>query len=610
MSTPILPLAVWEPGTNQNSIPANDNALRLQLLNGLIISDAVTAQPGSPTNGDAYIMAPGKTGTQWALFDVDDLAIFMDGTWYAYAPVDGITVNIDGELATFDGSDGYVPAGGGGGGGDVVGPVAAVNNNIAVYDGVTGKLIKDGGTAISALATVSYVDGLVQGISWKKAVRAATLVNGTLATAFANGQTIDGVVLATNDRILLKNQTTATENGIYTVNASGVPTRATDADTGAELVNASMFVAEGSQADTQWVCTNDAPITIGSTNLVFVQFGAGGGGSLTGFTSALNTGSPNNTVNASSITASGGSTNQDAVLAAKGTGASLAQIPDNGTGGGNKRGTNATDWQKVRTANTQVASGIGATIAGGERNTAAGQRATVGGGLNNNVQGNTATIGGGTDNQASNQESTVAGGNNNNASGARASILGGISNTASGSGATITGGDTNTASGTNSRAGGLNAHTRGVEGADSYSSGMFANNGDAQKTDLVLRRSTTNATPAVLSSSGGAGSTTNQVLLQNNSAKKVTLEIVARDSVGNAVSWTAKCLIKRGANAAATAIVGTAAVTQDYADTALTGCTIALTADTTNGCLAVTATGIAATNIKWVASVKDVEVVG
>ena len=56
MSDPILPFSVWQSGTNQNSIPANDNALRSQILNGLVISDSTDAQPGSPSAGDIYIM--------------------------------------------------------------------------------------------------------------------------------------------------------------------------------------------------------------------------------------------------------------------------------------------------------------------------------------------------------------------------------------------------------------------------------------------------------------------------------------------------------------------------------------------------------------------------
>ncbi len=126
-------------------------------------------------------------------------------------------------------------------------------------------------------ATKGYVDGLIAGLSWKDEVRAATTANGTLATAFANGQTVDGVVLATGNRILIKNQTTQSENGIYVVAASGAPTRATDADASAELVNAAVFVSEGTtNADSAWVQTANAPLTIGTTALTFAQFGAGG----------------------------------------------------------------------------------------------------------------------------------------------------------------------------------------------------------------------------------------------------------------------------------------------------------------------------------------------
>lgn len=114
MSTPILPFAVWQSGTNENSIPANDNSLRHQILNGLVISDSTTAQPGSPDDGDIYIIPSGATGTQWATFDEFDLTIYMGGTWYAYAPVEGIVVNIAGTLHRWNGSS-YVAIAGGSG---------------------------------------------------------------------------------------------------------------------------------------------------------------------------------------------------------------------------------------------------------------------------------------------------------------------------------------------------------------------------------------------------------------------------------------------------------------------------------------------------------------
>lgn len=112
--------------------------------------------------------------------------------------------------------------------------------------------------------------------AWKAPVRVATTVAGTLSSSFENGDTVDGVTLATGDRILVKNQSSATENGIYTVNASGSPTRATDADTGGELLGAVVYVSEGTvNADSIWECTANATITIGATNLPWVRVGPG-----------------------------------------------------------------------------------------------------------------------------------------------------------------------------------------------------------------------------------------------------------------------------------------------------------------------------------------------
>lgn len=135
---------------------------------------------------------------------------------------------------------------------------------------ITGGAIT--GTSIDGVSIKTYVDNLVAGLKPKASVKVATTANGTLATAFANGQTVDGVSLVTGDRILLKNQTTGSENGIYIVQASGAPARSTDADSGAELVSAYVFAEQGTaNADRSFVCTNDA-ITLGSTSIVWVSF--------------------------------------------------------------------------------------------------------------------------------------------------------------------------------------------------------------------------------------------------------------------------------------------------------------------------------------------------
>jgi hypothetical protein len=131
-------------------------------------------------------------------------------------------------------------------------------------------------------ATKQYVDGVATGLDVKASVRAATTATITLNGA----QTIDGVSLVAGDRVLVKNQSTASANGIYVV-ASGTWARATDADSSAEVTPGLFtFVEEGTtNADSGWVLTTDAPITLGTTGLAFTQFtGAGqtiAGGGLT-----------------------------------------------------------------------------------------------------------------------------------------------------------------------------------------------------------------------------------------------------------------------------------------------------------------------------------------
>lgn len=127
----------------------------------------------------------------------------------------------------------------------------------SVQTQIDSKLSKSGGTMTGDLvlagdpdsalkaATKQYVDALLNGIKWKSAVRVATTAAGTLATDYENGDTVDGIAVATNDRILLKNQASGDENGIYIVAASGAPTRALDADAFGELNGAAVMVLEG-----------------------------------------------------------------------------------------------------------------------------------------------------------------------------------------------------------------------------------------------------------------------------------------------------------------------------------------------------------------------------
>lgn len=135
-------------------------------------------------------------------------------------------------------------------------------------------------------ATKNYVDTVAQGLNAKLSVHAATTGNITLSGT----QTVDGVALVANDRVLVKNQTTTTENGIYVV-AAGAWTRATDANSWAELISAFTFVEEGTvNADTGWVSTVNAGGTLGSTAVTFTQFSAAGAYTAgTGMTASGNT---------------------------------------------------------------------------------------------------------------------------------------------------------------------------------------------------------------------------------------------------------------------------------------------------------------------------------
>ena len=137
-------------------------------------------------------------------------------------------------------------------------------------------------------ANKNYVDTAISGLNSlfdaKGSVRVATSSAGTLATSFANGQTIDGVVLATNDRILIRNQASQAENGIYIVNVSGAPTRATDMDVWTEVPGAFVAVEEGTaNADTIWLCTSNQGGTLGSTAITFQQIPTTAGLSNTNF---------------------------------------------------------------------------------------------------------------------------------------------------------------------------------------------------------------------------------------------------------------------------------------------------------------------------------------
>lgn len=139
------------------------------------------------------------------------------------------------------------------------------------------KNLADGSASTDAV-TLQQLQAFVRGLDWKESVRAASTANVTIA---APGASIDGVALAVNDRVLLKNQTAGAENGIYVFTGPATPlTRALDASTqdGTQTMTSGMasLATEGTvNADTAWVLTTHDPILVGTTALTFAQFGGG-----------------------------------------------------------------------------------------------------------------------------------------------------------------------------------------------------------------------------------------------------------------------------------------------------------------------------------------------
>ena len=176
-------------------------------------------------------------------------------------------------------------------------------NSVAITGGsVTGMSAP---SSSSDVTTKSYVDDLVAGLKTRIITRVATTANVNLSNALENGDTLDGISLATGNKVLVKNQTDATENGIYLVPASGAASRDPDFNTVDELAGQLVIIQEGTtNEDTIFLCTTDTGGSIGSVNITFTQVQPQFTGTVSSVAVA-DSGSSEFTVTGSPITTSG-----------------------------------------------------------------------------------------------------------------------------------------------------------------------------------------------------------------------------------------------------------------------------------------------------------------
>jgi hypothetical protein len=354
-----------------------------------------------------------------------------------------------------------------------------------------------------------------------------------------------------------------------------------------------------------------------------------------GYYNFVGNGSTNSATSGTAVTTQSGTMNGTTAVTLSGSNASI-KVGQYITGTSINANTYVSAISGTSLTLSQVATGSSTStlsfytphgvVVGGGNNTATGSYSFIGGGGDagtaanrNTASGDWGVVAGGRNNTASGIASFVGGGGftgvdagSNVASGTCSTISGGFGNAASGIGSSITGGFQNIANSTLSICvGGRRSTTRSIIGNTVFSASenpIADAQGVSQAALLVLAIQTTDATATVLRSNTQSATTTNQVILPNNSAYFFTGEVVAGvTGGGNTKGWTIEGVIKRGANAASTALVGTPTVTSMYADVGAATWTIAVTADTTNGGLAVTFTGQASTTIRTVAKISTVE---
>lgn len=285
----------------------------------------------------------------------------------------------------------------------------------------------------------------------------------------------------------------------------------------------------------EWVL--ESPASFMSSVSVLGSMVVGAGGSNLAVLSGSATGQP------VALRAQGSDLNVGVSIIPQGSGAIAAAIADGTVAGGASRGAYAVDLQTSRTASTQVSSGSGAVIAGGQNNSAGGT-CSFAAGYGNSLSGNYGAA-----------------------------------------------------------PGGASANDRGLSGRLLWASGCFGSCGDAQTVLQTMRVVSSGGGIARLTADGGAASSSNTASLGNNMSARFSGKVVARDILSGSTScWSVEFCLKRGLSAAATVLVGQPIVTQDFYDAGASAWTLCVAADVIIGGPAITVAGAAGLTLHVVQS--------
>lgn len=633
-------------------------------VNCWVLSIGATTPPGSPANGDRHIVGTAATGA-WATHD-DQLAVYRDG-WQFYAPPASGAVTIynmdDHSEWRYDAGWATAPAGG-----DVQGPASSVDLRIAVFDGLTGKSLKDGGKTIAELAThpVNAQTGTSYAILAADRGKRLTLSNAAsiAATIAAAGTTgfEDGFFVffeVTGDGAVTITPTTSTINGAATLvlNSGMSGILFSDGTNYRVMLLDQSGITVNPQTGTSYTyLSGDRGKLVSHIN------GAAIAGTLpqaTGafgarwFTYVQNRGVGTLTITPTTSTIDGSAslaltTGQGVLIASDGTNYYTMRGMVTGGGGGGGL-TNFTEGVNTSTPNATIpvvsitpnnaatnvdvaivpkgSRGFALAIAdnlvtGGNKrghysidlqlnraaNTqvASGNLSALVGGGNNTASNSSSGVFCGVSSTASGVQSAVLGGQGATASGQYAAVVGGTGGTASATASTTLGGINCIASGHYSVAMGTQAISRSVENMLAH--GVALNK---QITTLPLYIQTTSATPGVLASNNSAAATTNQYTLPTDRMGYFLLKISARQSagaggtIGDCAGWLYLVLLKNIGGTVS--IVGTPTLLGSHADTGAALWTGVPTANNTLKCLTATGTGEVNKTIQWSAAVTAIE---